>query len=121
MTYRTLEAMLLTDDVYQSMGWRAASYLLTNEIKAFKFSNGDSVPSEWGKGRLISYKIYKDFSTDIGDSFSGLSKRPAYLQDIYTYLYEKEDYEEKAVIKTYLFKDEYGWAQLLCGISIRFN
>ena len=93
---------------------------MTNEIKAFKFSNGEPVPGEWAKGRLVSYKMYKNFSTNIGDSFAGLSKRPAYLHDIDRYL-EEGPQEEKAVIMTYLFSEQYGWAQLRCGISIRFN
>ena len=121
VTFRTMEAMLNTDDYYQRKGWRAATYLITNEIKTFKFGDGNSVPSEWGKGRLVAYDVFRNFSTDIGDSFAGRSKRPSHLQDIITYLYEKEDYEQNAVITTYLYKNKYGWAQLRCGISIRFN
>ena len=112
--------MLMTDEAYQTKGWRAATYLITNEIKAFKFRDGAPLPREWGKGRLVSYKLFNDFSTRLSDSFLGLSKRPAHLQDIFTYLAEKL-HEDKAVIMTYIFRESYGWAQLRCGISIKFD
>ena len=120
VTGSTVEAMLMTDEAYQTKGWRAATYLITNEIKAFKFRDGAPLPREWGKGRLVSYKLSNDFSTRLSDSFLGLSKRPAHLQDIFTYLAEKL-HEEKAVIMTYIFRESYGWAQLRCGISIKFD
>ena len=112
--------MLNTDETYQGRGLKAATYLVTNKIKSFNFSNGAPVPREWVKGRMVEYDLHRDLSTSLGRSFLSQSKRPSYLQEIFDHLSEGE-HEGRALITMYNYRESYGWAQLRSGISIKFE